>query len=145
MGDTPALDTALGIATLLSEHWDAIDADFVRFYRLDLESACFGPSHAGLRRLKALIGALPPESALARAMGWSWSDEREMTATLVELLHDQVTSSRALVSAFTGKRFNGPPKPLRWPRPTLNVSTTPKTSEPAPPLDRQSIRSILVR
>lgn len=147
MGEYPARDLMLGIVTMLREHWDELDADFQRYYALDLGAVCFGPDHAGLRRIHALIVSLPPDSALARSMGWAWDDEREMTATLIELVHDQASSARAMVNALSGKRkWNGPPKPLRWPRPAV---PTPRAPRPAPsetgPLDRAAIRQMLTR
>lgn len=144
MSEYPARDLAMGVVTLLREHWDELDADFQRFYALDLGAACFGPDHAGLRRIYALITGLPQDSALARSMGWAWTEDSEMTATLVELVHDQASSARAMVNALSGKRkWNGPPKPLRWPRPTPTVA--PRRPEPAAPapLDRASIRQML--
>jgi hypothetical protein len=141
-----ALDVALGTARLLSDYWDEIDADFARYYGMDLAAACFGPDHIGVRRLKGLIGSLPHTSALARAMGWAWSDEAEMTAVLVELLHDQAASTRAVVQALSGKKWNGPKEPLRWPRPELRLPAPPTPPRPpAPPLDRHAIRRILLR
>lgn len=132
-------DLAMSLVRLLEEHWDALDADFQRFYGLDLAAACWGPEEIGLRRLHVLIQHLPTDSALSRSMGWAWDDHREMTATLVELQHDQAVSARALVQAFSGKKFRGPPEPLRWPRPQIEVPVAPQ------PLSREQIRNTLLR
>lgn len=141
-----ALDVALGTARLLSDYWDEIDADFARYYGLDLADACFGPNHVGLRRLRGLIGGLPHTSALARAMGWAWSDEAEMTAVLVELVHDQAASTRAVVQALGAKKWSGPKEPLRWPRPELKLpSLAPPSPPAAAPMDRHAIRRMLLR
>jgi hypothetical protein len=130
--DTPALDTAMGLAVLLADHWNAIEADFARFYGLDLAACCFGPDQVGVRRLYALVSCLPPSSSLARRLEWSWDEERELAAVLVELSHDIAASSRAMVQALSGKRWSGPARPLRWPRPAL----------PPPPKPRQTIEDV---
>lgn len=145
-----ALNVALGTARLLSDYWDEIDADFARYYGMDLAAACFGPDHVGLRRLRGLIGGLPTTSSLARSLGWAWSDHNEMTAVLIELAHDQAASARAMVMALSGKKWSGPKEPLRWPRPSIALASAATTTaataarSPRPPLDRHAIRNILL-
>lgn len=127
-GDTPAISSASGVALLLAEHWDALDADFRRFYNLDLEECCFGPREFGVRRLKAYIGNLPPDSSIARLMGWSWDEMREMTATLIEL---EVNSRRQKKS-----------DPIfKYPRPSDLLRAA---QEKPPPLTREGMRAALL-
>jgi hypothetical protein len=68
-----------------------LEADFQRFYGLDLVEAAHGPAQVGVRRLVALISNLPPESALARVYGTrsTWTNTDEMLAALlnVTVLH----------------------------------------------------------
>lgn len=46
----------------LSEHWGAVEADFLRFYRLDLRRALWVDG-VGCRRVWDLISGLPAGSA----------------------------------------------------------------------------------
>ncbi|MEO6629217.1 MAG: hypothetical protein ABIP03_11695 [Aquihabitans sp.] len=85
VGDNPTIDRVFGVVALVELEWDAIEADFLRYYRLDLGAACWGDNHIGLKRIWTLIHALPPESALARSMGWSWTDALELAAMAVEV------------------------------------------------------------
>lgn len=48
--------------------WDQLEADFRRFYRLDLRECLWGREWLGCRRLWALMAALPAESAFQRAL-----------------------------------------------------------------------------
>ncbi|KJK57549.1 hypothetical protein [Saccharothrix sp. ST-888] len=51
---------------LLTEHAEAIEADLLRYYRLDLLDYHRGAMSA--RRLRVLVQHLPEESALGRAL-----------------------------------------------------------------------------
>jgi len=120
-GDTPALGALLGVVELLNEQFDTIEADFQRFYGLDLGEACWGDNHVGVRRLMALIRGLPPESTLSRVTGDWWTEGHELTASLVELTHAVAQASQ--LSAQTGwaqvagKKQFPKPDPLKIPRP----------------------------
>lgn len=59
----------IGLAYLLFEQWDEVEADFQRYYRIDLRTEVLKVTRgeATLRRLGALILGLPAESALWRA------------------------------------------------------------------------------
>lgn len=140
---TPALDTVNGIVAVLGDHWIAIESDFARFYGLDLARCCFGRDEVGIRRLHALISTLPPSSTLAHRLNWAWDDERELAATLVELSHDIATSSRALVQTMSGKRYKGPSKPMRWPRPDIAALAPPPPVE-KPKLTISDVRTMML-
>lgn len=130
MAATPASSAAAGVAILLAEHWDALDADFRRHYGLDLEACCWGPEAIGVRRLKAYISQLPHEtSALAREMGWQWDEMREMTATLVEL-------------TVNDRRSKATDPVFKWPRPADLVAGM--EPEPKPSLTRAGVRVALM-
>jgi hypothetical protein len=58
-----------GLARTLDEYWGPVEADFRRFYRLDLREACWGPEALGVRHLHSLVRNLPADSALAYAVG----------------------------------------------------------------------------
>jgi len=122
-----------------------LEADFRRFYALDLGAACFGADHLGARRLRVLVQYLPPDSSLARAMGWWWTDAHELSAQLVELAYVNAQAGAMAASGLTGKRFK--PDQLTVPRPQLAVPAAPVVVEPAPlpDLTRQSIRNTLLR
>lgn len=51
----------LGLVGVLTSHWDACEADFQRFYRLDLRKEVESESP---RRLWALVNNLPPDAAV---------------------------------------------------------------------------------
>jgi len=55
------------LGRILSHHWGPLEADFVRYYQLDLRHACFGRRQIGARRLGVLIGGLPVDSAFMRS------------------------------------------------------------------------------
>lgn len=114
---------------LLAEHWDALDFDFRNKLGLDLEECCFGRDHIGVRRLKAYISQMPPDSAIAREMGWSWDELREMTATLVEL-------------AVNERRQKKSDPIFKWPRPSDLLERA--VEKPKPKLSRQAVRAALL-
>lgn len=62
----------------LIAHWDAVEADFQRYYRLDIRQA----ENRGARRLLALLRGLPEEAATWRGNIWTLRDE--MTAKTLE-------------------------------------------------------------
>lgn len=71
MGHGKVRDAAGGIDRLgriLTDQWDWLEADFARYYQLDLRHVCFGQPHQqlGARRLTALIHGLPLDSAFVR-------------------------------------------------------------------------------
>lgn len=53
--------------THLSDEWGALEADFQRFYGLDLRRLLW-VERVGLRRLWDLIVGLPPESGFQRTL-----------------------------------------------------------------------------
>lgn len=77
----------------LDEHWGPIEADFQRFYKLDLryEVAVSGP-----RRLYALVENLPPAAGLWRIQG-----RRDPT----ELMHEWMFT---LVQFLAGNKVTTP-------------------------------------
>jgi hypothetical protein len=69
----------------LSTRWDAVLADFRRYYQLDLRTAF---RELPAIELVSLIRKLPRESALAREESGAWSDwdaHKENTARLLEI------------------------------------------------------------
>lgn len=63
MGDTGG---SLSLAYVLDDNWDAIEADFQRFYGLDLTECVFGEEPLALRRIQVLVSHLPKESMLVQ-------------------------------------------------------------------------------
>jgi hypothetical protein len=61
-----------GLAGLLADRWDEVEADFQHYYRLDLRREAHD---AGCRRLWALINGLPGDAAIHRHGTWSRTDE----------------------------------------------------------------------
>jgi hypothetical protein len=127
--ETPATSVVAGVAVLLDEHWDALDVDFRRHYGLDLEEVCFGPNEFGVRRLYAYISRLPPDSALARELGWSsWDQTHELIATLIEV-------------EINAKRTQDTDPIFRYPRP-IGLADE---DEPDEPMTVESIRAALLQ
>jgi hypothetical protein len=72
----------------MSEHFEAVEADFQRYYGLDLREVLWGEARSGVRRILSLVNGLPMEGATFRATvtkGRSWSTTDELLATLIEL------------------------------------------------------------
>jgi hypothetical protein len=103
-----------------------LDFDFLGL-GLDLGECCWGPDHIGVRRIRDLISQLGPDSAIAREMGWSWDDMREMTATLIEV-------------AVNKRRKKGT-TPYKVPRPKGLWETARSASADAEPLTRAGVRA----
>lgn len=95
----------MALPLLLREHGEVIEADFQRYYGLDLLDLYRG--RLTPRKTMALIKGLPPGSALHRAHGGDafWSDE---VAAIKQMEHRLVT---ALIAVNGGKRFPKPPEP----------------------------------
>lgn len=71
-----------------------MEADFTRFYSVDLRTVCWGSPSGGsrwpLRKILTHIRALPADSALTRESleaPLGWDTQTELTAQTVDLLH----------------------------------------------------------
>jgi len=110
-----------GLAQLVAERWDPIEADFQRYYTKSLPEACYGhrgsgeAGHSGrfsLRRIKALIAGLPQDSALARALDpelVGWSPIEDLLSLLIEVVD---RGNRDFFAANT-KEGTPQPEPIR--------------------------------
>lgn len=108
----------LALSHIVDAHFGALEADFQRYYNLDLRRALWGEAAIGARRLINLIEWLPPESALARSCdplyaGTGWDNKTELLATIAELVDQH---SRMFFIA-NSKKGTHPPKPIKIPRP----------------------------
>lgn len=83
----------LSLGATLDAHWDALEADFQRFYGLDLRDELKGSA----RRLHALIDQLPPGSAFWRDQGW-----RDPS----DLMHEWMVT---LIKFQAGEKVHTPP------------------------------------
>ena len=90
---------------LLREYGEVIEADFQRYYGLDLLDLYRG--RLTPRKAMALIGGLPPGSAFHRARGGPafWSDE---VAAVKEMGHRVVS---ALIAVNGSRQSPKPPEP----------------------------------
>lgn len=82
---------------LLREDWDALEADFTRYYNADLRALCWGPhgTRWSARRILVHIFALPRDSALIRAHMTpeaSWETTHELLAAVIEAIRAQKVS-----------------------------------------------------
>lgn len=104
----------LGLARLLTEHGEALEADLLRHYRVDLLDLWRG--RLTWRRLNALVRGLPPDSATLRAAsgdnaGWGLLEH------LVARLVDEVAAGNwwAVNKHLKPGQRSRPPQPV--PRP----------------------------
>lgn len=98
-----------------------LEADFQRFYQLDLAQE-LGRSP---RRVLSLAASLPPESMLVRKLlgdraSWDWTNE--LLAAQLELAHDTMR----LMAAGFGVKKHRIPKEFRMRRPELPQPPRPK-------------------
>lgn len=98
---------------LLREHGEALEADFQRFYGLDLYQEVYGPHPISARRFVALTRWLPEEAAVWRSTKTAWSTETELQAVLIEVLD----SFRRLYLQAHSKKGAKLPDPISIPRP----------------------------
>jgi hypothetical protein len=95
------------------EHFEALEADFQRYYGIALAPALYGPHAMGARRFVALATWLPPEAAVWRATSTSWTTENELQALTIEMLD----SIRRLYLQAHAKKGAKIPPPASIPRP----------------------------
>jgi hypothetical protein len=99
--------------TAVRSHFQAIEADWARVYNRDLGADLYGPNRIGARKILSLVEWLPPDAAVWRSMKNSWTDERELLATQIEVL-DGLRRAFLMAHSKPGTR---PPEPIRIPRP----------------------------
>lgn len=61
----------MSLHATLQTHWDAVEADFQRYYRLDIRQPC----NRGARRMLVLLRGLPEDAAVWRDNIWTLRDE----------------------------------------------------------------------
>lgn len=67
---------------MLTERWALVEADFQRYYRLDLRREL---NATGVRRLLALIEGLPVDAAVWREDKPGWTQADELAALQIEM------------------------------------------------------------
>lgn len=97
---------------MIIDHFAAIEADFQRFYALNLPDALWGRRRMSARRLASLVRMIPSDSATARASS-GWSNLEELLALNAELSH-ATWRLLAIVHSKEGAKI---PDPLQIPRP----------------------------
>ena len=73
----------------------------------------YGPDPLGARRVVALFEHLPPDAAVWRDMGVSWTTEMELQALGIEML-DAFRRTYIIANSKKGAKQ---PEPIRIPRP----------------------------
>lgn len=118
----------------MSQHFEALEADFLREYKIDLRDATSGRNRIGLRRLMVLIKGLPPHSALTRSStsGQEWTNVEELLATIIEVI-DQGNS---LFYQSKAKKGSAKWRPVKIARPGRQTSS--KQPRRAAPYVRRS-------
>ena len=102
----------MSLGRLLAEHGEAIEADLLRFYHLDI--ADVGTERLSWRRLRVLLRHLPRESAFVRDRAGEAARGGE-TEQLLALLADTLAAiNRNLVQPHSRTLL---PKAQRLPRP----------------------------
>jgi hypothetical protein len=101
-----------GLAAIVRQHYPALEADFARYYQKDLGEELY-VRNTPARRILSLVQWLPPDAALWRSMGNSWSTDQELLALNAELL-DSLRRLYLQAHSKPGARL---PDPLHIPRP----------------------------
>ena len=96
------------LRAVLTDRWGAVEADFQRYYQLDLRREIRGSA----RRLWQLVSHLPQESATWRSKGWT--QQEELTAMQIEVTHAGLL---ALAELKTKGKARLPREPLELQRP----------------------------
>lgn len=133
----------IGLGALVVEHFDAVEADFARFYGLDLSAILWGPEPVTYRRLAVLVRGIPWESALGFSTGNyrpGWGPTEELLAVLAEL----VDAGNRLFFRVHAKRGASQPKPIEITRPP-DPNEVPKQRRPATSEDLRAIFGGAVR
>jgi hypothetical protein len=104
------------------ENYEAIEADWVRYYNRNLADDLWGQPGIGVRRIAGLIRWLPPEAALWRSNKTSWTIDNELQAATIEMLDALL---RAYVQSHS-KPTARKPNPVKIPRPWDNAENTGK-------------------
>ena len=102
-----------GLAQVITQDFDALEADFKRFYGEDLRMVCWGENPWTVRRVLTHVKHLPPDSALVRKRDGDfagWSNDTEMLAAVVDLL-------QSLISVTVKVGGGEAPEPTPVPRP----------------------------
>jgi hypothetical protein len=116
----------------MRDHFGAVEADFQRYYDLDLREVLWGSRRYGARRLMSLVSGLPLEGAVARAVlygGRDWSNADELLATLVEM----TDLGNRIAFVQNTKKGTKVWEPVRVDRPTKQLP-----DEPAPKKEQAS-------
>ncbi|MGV9263157.1 hypothetical protein ACWDRR_00670 [Kitasatospora sp. NPDC003701] len=108
----------IALAGLIDQHGDDIDADFRRYYGLDV--ADVGTPGLTWRRLGALVNRLPREGCYARAVVGAeeaeWTTDRHLLASVVDHLRGTNYLLGGLLVANGAKRNPvPPPEPIKRP------------------------------
>ncbi|MFI1580009.1 hypothetical protein [Embleya sp. NPDC020630] len=114
----PGAGGIAGLAYLLREHGEAIEADLLRYYRVDLLDLYRG--EMSWRRLRVLIRYLPPESATARVLQprdaadefWSAPMDRRMGAWLINAARETTFATIVMNGDPRKVKKLKPPKPI---------------------------------
>lgn len=104
---------------MVVDHFSALEADFCRFYSIDLPAAVWAADPPlSVRRLEVLIGGLPADSKLVRDItpphphpGWGMTEE--LLAALVE----HTSATNALLFNINRRKGDSAQKAIRVPRP----------------------------
>lgn len=113
MGDGPG--SVGGAVATLRSHWSAVEADFQRFYSVNLAEACWG-SRSDARLIVGYLFNLPAEAATWRALGHGWTVGDHLSATTVDALHELIRLTVAVNSSDPQKTLKKL-DPVRIPRP----------------------------
>jgi hypothetical protein len=119
----------IGLGALVVDHFDAVEADFARFYGIDLPVALWGPEPVTYRRLAVLVRGIPAESALGVACGGyrpGWGATEELLALVAET----IDHGNRLYFKTHSKKGAQQPKPLAITRPP-DPNEEPPTRRPA--------------
>lgn len=98
---------------MVLEHYEALEADWQRYYSRDLAADLWGASPLSARKVSTLVRWLPADAAFWRSQGTAWDMSTELAAVQVELL-DSILSAYVRVHS---KKNAGKRDPIKIPRP----------------------------
>ena len=93
-------------------YFNALEADFARYYQIDLPAAVWGPEPISGRRFRSLITALPADGAFGREVSppQQWGNVEELLATTIEVID---FGNRILHEAYCAKPHPDPIQIIR--------------------------------
>lgn len=117
MGGGDSAGGSNGLAKLIDQYGEQLNADFQSFYFLDFVKVMTPGSGYSPRRVLSMIRQLPPESRTVAALRggdqfYGWGVDRYLLAAQVDAIRE---NTHAFISANSPKKRPKPPEPVARP------------------------------